>query len=123
MTKHTKQLQFSSKTKKAIYQRDGDQCIFCRMHFHMEGTSNLAYELKDCMHYINKSQGGLGIEQNGVTGCRYHHSLLDNGNKGLRDQMLKIMQNYLEGIYPGWKKEDLYYNKWGGIGKEKYGEK
>ena len=36
------------------------------------------------MHIVNKSQGGLGIEQNGVLGCRYHHGLLDNGNKGLR---------------------------------------
>lgn len=111
MTKHTKQLQFTAKTKKQIYQRDGDQCIFCRMHFHMEGTSSLEYALKDCMHYINKSQGGLGIEQNGVTGCRYHHGLLDNGSKGLRQQMLEIMKTHLMYCYPGWNEEELYYNK------------
>jgi hypothetical protein len=55
---------------------------------------------------------GLGIEENGVCGCRYHHSLLDNGNKGLRQEMLSIMEEYLKSKYPDWDKDDLVYKKW-----------
>lgn len=111
MNKSTKRLQFSAKTKKAIYERDGDMCIFCRMNYHMEGTSCFEYALKDCMHFVNKSAGGLGIEQNGVTGCRYHHGLLDNGSHGLRIEMLQIMENHLKDCYPDWDKNKLKYGK------------
>ena len=112
MNKSTKKYQFSPKTKKAIWARDNDQCIFCRMNYHMECTSSLMYTLKDCMHVVNKSAGGLGVEENGVTGCRYHHNLLDNGNKGLRDEMLQIMENYLKDLYPDWNRDKLVYDKW-----------
>ena len=64
------------------------------------------------MHYVNRSAGGLGIEQNGVVGCRYHHSLLDNGNKGYRKEMLADMKAYLQEQYPDWNEEDLYYSKY-----------
>ena len=66
----------------------------------------------DIMHYINKSQGGLGIEENGVLGCRYHHGLLDNGNLGLRPEMLEIMKEHLMQQYPDWSKDKLVYKKW-----------
>lgn len=71
------------------------------MSYKLDSSSDLAYEIKDIMHFIPRSQGGLGIEQNGVLGCRYHHMLLDNGNKGLRDEMLKIMEEHLRMSYPG----------------------
>lgn len=112
MNKSTKLLQFDFKTKQKVFSRDGDQCIFCRMNYHMECTSSLQYALKDCMHYINKSAGGMGIEENGVTGCRYHHSLLDNGSRGLRSEMLVIMRNYLMDCYPEWDENKLRYSKW-----------
>ena len=59
------------------------------------------------------SWAGLGIEQNGVWGCRYHHHMLDNGKGGYRKEMLKIMEIYLKSIYPNWDKKDLVYKKWG----------
>lgn len=77
----------------------------------MQASYDLGYKILDCMHIVNKSQGGLGIEQNGVTGCRYHHSLLDNGNKGLRKEMLDHIESYMKQIYPDWKKDDLVYKK------------
>ena len=64
------------------------------------------------MHYIPRSQGGLGIEQNAAVGCIYHHNLMDNGNKGLRPEMMKIMKEYLERIYQEWNEEELTYSKW-----------
>ena len=37
---------------------------------------------------------------------------MDNGNKGLRPEMLVIMKTYLQRIYPGWNEDELTYNKW-----------
>jgi len=63
------------------------------------------------MHIVPKSQGGLGIVENGVLGCRHHHHLLDNGNKGLRQEMLEIIKKHMKGFYPNWTKKDLIYTK------------
>lgn len=111
MAKYTKLLQFDKKTVQRIMERDGG-CIFCKMHFHMECNDWMALKIKDPMHYINKSAGGLGIEENGAEGCRYHHGLMDNGNKGVRAEMLDLMREYLKGKYPGWDESKLRYNKY-----------
>ena len=113
MAKYTKLLQFDKKTREKIFARDNYGCLFCRLGYHIVGKnlSNLEFNIYDTMHFINKSQMGLGIEENGVCGCRYHHSLLDNGNKGLRPEMLSIMEEYLKSKYPGWNKDDLVYSK------------
>lgn len=113
MAKYTKLLQFSKETREAIFERDNYSCLFCRLGYHIVGKnlSNLEFNIFDAMHFINKSQMGLGIEQNGVCGCRFHHSLLDNGNKGLRKEMLSIMEEYLKSKYPGWDKDNLVYSK------------
>ena len=66
----------------------------------------------DIMHFVPKSQMGLGIEENGALGCRYHHSQLDNGKDGLRKEMLGRFEAYLRGIYPDWNKEKLVYKKY-----------
>lgn len=79
----------------------------------MECKSPILYEIQDIMHIVNKSQGGLGIEQNGVVGCRYHHGLLDNGNKGLRSEMLYMIEEYLGNCYPDWNRTSLIYEKGG----------
>lgn len=110
--KYTRKLQFDTRTKKKIYERECGECIFCNMNYHMENASGMLVEIKDVMHYIPKSQMGLGIEQNGALGCRYHHNLLDNGNKGLRQEMLDRFEAYLKRIYPDWNKEELVYRKY-----------
>ena len=51
-------------------------------------------------------------EQNGVLGCRYHHSLLDNGNKGLHREMDSMLQDYMRELYPGWTPDSVTYHKW-----------
>lgn len=110
MTKRTKLLQFDKRTIIKIMERD-KQCLFCRLHFHMKNKDTFTYQIRDIMHIVNKSQGGLGIEKNGVLGCRYHHGLLDNGNKGLREEMLQIIEQYMKDLYPGWNKEQLIFKK------------
>ena len=106
-----KKLQFDTKTQRLICQRD-ILCIFCAKQYHMKSSTQFAYDIPDIMHYVNKSAGGLGIPENGVLGCRYHHMLLDNGNKGLRSEMLEMMREHLKMFYPDWNEEDLYYKKY-----------
>lgn len=117
MKKRTKSLEFSKKTRERILCRDREMCIFCQIGYNMYSTTEMGYQLDGIMHYIPRSQGGLGIEQNGALGCHYHHELMDNGSKGLRKEMREIMKGYLSGMYPDWNEKDLYYNKWKGAAK------
>ena len=103
---------FTPAVKKRIFERDRQQCLFCKLGYHMECKSEMLLGIQDTMHFVNKSQGGLGIEENGVTGCRYHHGLLDNGHLGLRDEMLEIMEEHLKSHYRDWDKSKLVYSKW-----------
>ncbi len=103
-------MQFDAKTRKKILDRDHG-CVFCQIGYHMHAASDFQYKQIDIMHIVNRSQGGLGIEQNGVTGCRYHHQLMDNGAKGLRHEMLAYIGKYMSQIYAGWNPEELVYKK------------
>lgn len=107
----TGKLQFNQKTRKRIHERDHEECIFCAMGCHMEYISG-RLPGTDIMHFIPRSQMGLGIEQNGALGCREHHELMDNGNKGLRQEMLERFEAYLRARYPGWDKDKLVYRKY-----------
>lgn len=110
--KATRKHEFTQKEREKIYNRDNYQCIFCRIEYHMYSSTQYGYQLEGIMHYIPKSQGGLGIAQNGALGCHYHHQLMDNGSKGLRKEMQEFMKGYLMGMYPGWNEKDLVYDKW-----------
>jgi hypothetical protein len=39
--------------------------------------------------------------------------MLDNGNKGRREEMLQLFKQYLQDHYPDWSEDALTYNKWG----------
>ena len=112
MTRRTKKLQFTPVVKRKIIERDKGRCIFCDMGYHMELTEGMAADIIDIMHFIPKSQMGLGIEQNAALGCRGHHNALDNGNKGLRAEMLELFESYLRMKHPDWNKKELIYRKY-----------
>lgn len=111
-SKQAKAREFSNKARKAIKLRDNDECIFCNMGYRMEKATPTGLMLKSIMHFIPRSQNGLGIEQNGAVGCQYHHEMMDNGNSGNRKEMLSMFEEYLRQQYPDWDKEDLIYSKW-----------
>lgn len=110
MTRSTKARQFSKITIAKIVERDGG-CIFCKMGFHMHSTTNLGYQIQTLMHIVNKSQGGLGIEENGAVCCQYHHNQMDNGSDGLRKEMQEMVSEYMIDLYPGWDRKELVYKK------------
>ena len=110
--RYTAKLQFSQEAREKIGSRDNGRCIFCSMGYPAEGATWLDLEVKDIMHFLPKSSLGLGIEQNGAVGCRFHHMMLDNGSRGARKEMLGKFEAYLRGIYPDWSREKLVYKKY-----------
>lgn len=98
MHKRTKACAISKKTKERVFERDMGACIFC-------GAPGLPEA-----HYIPRSHGGLGIEQNIVTACRQCHYKLDNSTK--RQQMLQRAAEHLRRFYPEWNEKSLVYDKW-----------
>lgn len=109
--KRTKACEFSDKERVKIYERDRYGCIFCRMGY-MPTDNTFAKGTLSVMHYIPRSHGGLGVEQNGALGCQHHHEMMDNGNKGNREEMLEMFRNYLKLHYHDWDESKLIYNKW-----------
>lgn len=100
MHKRTKALQIPSKVKSAVYERDGGRCVLC---------GRFALPEWACAHYIARSHGGLGIEQNILTLCppchvRYDHSI---ERKAIRI----ILRAHLERCYDDWSEDKLIYRK------------
>lgn len=115
MAKKSKQArarEFNEKSRKEIYYRDCGKCIFCAMDYRMEKATWLDKEILSVMHYIPRSKNGLGVPRNGALGCQHHHNMLDNGNMGVRDEMLELFKRYLMKHYPDWDEKELVYSKW-----------
>lgn len=108
MNKRTKALQFSPETKQEIFNRDKG-CLFCHMGLYMDELLSVDRAVHDPMHIVNKSQGGLGVLQNGVEGCRGHHFMMDNGK---HPELREVAEDYLKSLYPGWTREGVTYNKY-----------
>lgn len=102
MKKRTRALDIKSSVKRDVWERDGHCCILC-------GNPHAAPNA----HYIPRSQGGLGIAENVVTLCFTCHNRYDHTTerKTIREQI----RAYLEGQYPDWDEQKLYYKKWEGI--------
>lgn len=101
MMKQTKAKAISTKTKKRVWDRDGGGCIIC-------GNPNA----DPSCHYIRRSQGGLGIEQNIVTLCQTHHRLLDSPNTPIeRSLYRRMVKDHLDRHYPDFQDEKRVYRK------------
>ena len=97
-SKRSKATDISSLVKRIVWMRDHERCIFCGSHSAMPNA-----------HYIPRSKGGLGIEQNIITACMDCHRQLDQSTD--RKMMLKIVKKYLDRHYPGVEDEERIYHK------------
>lgn len=99
MHRQTKATSISKTVKCAVFERDGYRCIICGSP---QGQPNA--------HYIARSQGGLGIEQNIVTLCTSCHRDYDQSDK--RPEYKEYIKKYLMSKYPQWNENKLVYRKW-----------
>lgn len=104
--KQTKATDISPAVRRKIQNRDWC-CIFCEQNYRMETVTPGHLQI---MHYIPRSQGGLGIEQNLALGCPVHHQMMDNGQYG--PEMREMFKKYLQKHYKDWDEKDLVYDKW-----------
>lgn len=106
MRKDTKARSFRREVKFAIAERDSIDgwpcCVFC-------GAAAPDVLAWSNAHYISRAQGGLGIEENGLTLCPICHRKYDQTMA--RMEMRGYLREYLMDHYEGWNEESLYYRK------------
>lgn len=95
--KRTKALEIPSRVKNAVYERDNGACVWCAKR----GEPNA--------HYVPRSQGGKGIEENILTLCWDCHMRYDQSEH--RAKMREFFKSYLKSKYPDWDEENLIYKK------------
>lgn len=93
-----KECNFTKAVKAAVFERDGGRCVLCGSN---QGVPNA--------HFIPRSQGGLGVEENGLTLCLDCHNRYDNGSG--REETEARLEEYLKSKYSDWDKQKLYYKK------------
>lgn len=101
-SKRAKACDISQKVKNRVWERDEGCCIICGNPQAMPNS-----------HYIKRSRGGLGVEQNIATMCMSCHHEYDNGSGEKHDYVKRKFKEYLVNYYPDWNEEDLYYKKEG----------
>lgn len=103
-SKRAKACAISQKVKRKVAERDSIDgqpcCIIC-------GSPQGLPEA----HYISRSKGGLGIEQNIVTLCRHCHRLYDQGTAEQRETIGDMIRGYLKSQYINWNEDNLVYRK------------
>ena len=97
-TKRAKACDITKKVKDIVWERDNHQCIICG-----------SYQAMPNSHYIRRSQGGLGIEENIVTMCFRCHNMYDQGVE--RQAIATYTERYLRSKYPNWNPKNLIYKK------------
>lgn len=98
----TKATAIQKNVKDVVWERDKHRCIFCKK-----------IVPKRCAnaHFIPRSAGGRGIEENIFTACDFCHPEQDNGLN--TEQYDLEAEQYLKSIYgSSWNKEKLIYNKY-----------
>lgn len=105
-SQRAKACDISQKVKLRVFLRDNGRCVVC----------NNSHNVMPNAHYIPRSQGGLGVEENIVTMCtdlteNKCHSRFDKGTQEEREELGNIIESYLKSKYPNWNKEKLIYKK------------
>lgn len=102
MNERTKALQISREVKYKVAERDSIDgwpcCVLCGSP---EGLPEA--------HYIPRSRGGLGIEENILTLCRPCHNRFDQTSE--RADIRVQLREYLQDKYPDWDESKLYYRR------------
>ena len=106
MRKDTKARDFSRKAKEQIAERDSIDGWPCCVRCGDAAPAPLAFSNA---HFIARSQGGLGIPENGLTLCPECHRRYDQSTHRAEDR--EYYREYLKGKYENWNEEALIYRK------------
>jgi len=98
LSKRAKACDIPPKVRRVVHERDSGLSIISGR----PGIPNA--------HYIPRSAGGLGIEQNIVTLTLEEHHDYDNGGK--RKEYGEKIREYLMSKYPGWDESKLIYRRY-----------
>lgn len=96
-SRRTKALEILPNVKQRVFDRDMC-CVWCGK----QGQPNA--------HFIARSQGGLGIEENILTLCLECHRRYDQSTD--RQKMREYFKSYLMSKYPDWDETKLIYKKY-----------
>lgn len=105
-SKRTKATSISKAVKEKVWERDGGRCVVCGNNYNVMPNA----------HYIPRSKGGLGIEENIVTLCteltpNKCHRKFDFGTKKERLEIKEKIREYLSSKYKNWNEDNLIYRK------------
>lgn len=105
-SKRTKATDIPMSVKKKVFERDNGCCVVCGNNYNVMPNA----------HYISRTKGGLGIEENIVTLCteltpNKCHRKYDFGTLKEQQEIKKIIKNYLKSHYDNWEEEKLIYKK------------
>lgn len=104
--KQTSATDIPKAVKDRVFERDDGRCVWC-------GRRG-AYVFPEA-HFVPRSKGGLGIEENILTLCRYVcHEQYDHGDQRTRENMRLHFREYLKSKYQDWDETKLYYHRYGG---------
>ena len=106
MRKDTKARDFNRWTKIAIAERDSIDGWPCCVYCGAAAPDTIAWSNA---HYLARSQGGRGIEQNGLTLCPICHRKYDQTTA--RAEMRGCFREYLSEHYEDWSEDALIYRK------------
>lgn len=95
--KRAKACNITQKVKDIVWKRDEHCCIICGTNQAMPNS-----------HYIPRSLGGLGVEENIVTMCIQHHEEYERNRKKMKPRVAR----YLKACYPDWDESKLIYHKY-----------
>ena len=98
MRKRTKALDIPKNVKENVWERDRHCCVWCGSPYAAPNA-----------HFVARSQGGLGIEQNILTLCSDCHRRYDQSKH--RKIMREFFREYLHERYPEWNEQDLIYRR------------
>ena len=89
-----------------VYERDSFDgwvcCAYCGQPKSAYGTPNIEQH-----HYIERSRGGLGIEENLICLCKVCHTKVHKGDTDIQN----FIREYLSEHYDGWSEDALIARK------------
>ena len=102
-SKRAKALDITPSVRKKVFERSKGRCETCSAYCNDMVYSN--------SHYIKRSAGGLGVEQNILHQCIECHRKMDFGNKQEREHIMKLARLVLVRHYGEFEDIDLKYKK------------